>query len=225
MKTKLFVVAFLLVAAAGQVSHAQFGFPKIPTPKFPKIPTPKIPRPKLPKVPKIRLPDPRRWSQIENNRGQVKASIRRGWNSRSAMVVFGQEVDHQRQKGMAEAIAASVVTANPGPAAGYLKVLAIEQKRAFLRNGRREARQVVQRMSTYLLERLFRDALSRRVRTIRIHNAAVQVGIAAYRHWKRIIVDYPQINRGRISWKRYRKTIPLPNTHQPYIRVRLNIRR
>jgi uncharacterized membrane protein len=120
-----------------------------------------------------------------------------------------------------QAVGASVATGNPGPAMTYLEYVVMETKRQLLANANAEMRRMV-----HDLERMLIGALNDSIRSGRpvqfyFHGAEVQVGVATYNHWKKISGNYPKVDRGRISWDHLERTIPLPNTHQPYVRLRV----
>jgi hypothetical protein len=160
----------------------------------------------------------REATTYQTNRGQVKASLYDG-NGARVYVGLGKELDHQEYYLFANAVGASIVAGNPGPAAAYLEYLLVETKRELIRTLGGEGRRFLQDV-----ERDIMVALDRAIRTGQASNfyyrgMRVDVGIATYNHWKKISGHYPKIDRLQISWGYAERVIPLPNTHQPFVRI------
>ncbi len=216
----------LALAASARPARAQFGGIKVPAPRLPSLPSfPNVPLPKPPplpslppvNVPPIRLPDPRSWARVDTNRDSVKADLRRGWD----LVAFSREIDHAKEAEFAAAVAASVASETPVPLKLYAQQLLRELKASLVRDLKHQAHRVLPRLTEQLVLEVVRNAIQGRPTLLHIEGVQVQVGLATYNHWKKVSTDYPRITRGRLTWDRIEKTLPLPNTFQVYVRARL----
>ena len=61
------------------------------------------------------------------------------------------------------------------------------------------------------------------VTTLKVGRMEVQIGIATYSHWKRLSIDLPTLDRSRPATDRTEKKVLLPDTYQPYVRVKANL--
>ncbi len=154
--------------------------------------------------------------RVENNRGQVQASLRNG-----SYIAWGKEIDHVEYQNFAVAVTASVAVGNPGPVQLYLKYMLIQMKQELARNLRGEARQFLRDFEMTIVRALRQIVTTQRPVSFRFGGIDLQVGIASYNHWKNVSGHYPEIYGNRIKWTYAERRIPLPNTHQPYVRFRV----
>lgn len=169
--------------------------------------------------------DPDLLVQPASNREDVRQEIRRHYEQQHSLVVFGEEINHAREQELGIALGASIAAGNPAPVEAKLKQLAIEQQKAFQNNMSAEVQQLGDSLKADLVERGLATFIERNSEDFKIDEFQVRIGIAAYNYWKYIRIDYPQINQGQFSgWGNFEKTIPLPNTYEPYLVVVMPLR-
>jgi hypothetical protein len=192
-------VTLATLASAVGLAHAQF--PKIDPPKWAHIsesnliPLEKIPMPDLGKLPKLDIDLP---PGHKTNKWQIKHNLEAGgW-----WVAYGKEINYDDYADFARSVAASVAADNPAPAMAFLKVLVAESIDVLTTNAGKEFGDRLRSVAERELVKVFYEAMKNgRVQTISIKGAELQLGMATY-------------NRSEAG-------IPLPNTFQPYMRMRL----
>ena len=133
------------------------------------------------------------WS--DDNIDEVRTST----EARGGKVLWGKHFDHEEYVIAAAAIAA-------GQGGGY----AIETAKG---------------IATDFGVQLSQEALSRILQgeALTFGNIEVQGGIATFNHWRRTVQHEPRIRwrgpRSYIEWVPVEHQIPLPNTHQLYLRI------
>lgn len=193
MKATRWAAAGGVVALGAAVAAAQF--PSIPHPQMPHLPEVRLRIPEV-RIPPIHLPPV--LDGHKTNKWEIRHNLEKdGW-----WVAYGKEIGYQEYAEFSGAVATSVATDNPGPAMAYLKGLVVESIRVLAENAGREFGDRLRGVAERELVAVFNDAMRHgRVRTIRIPGAEVQLGMATY-------------NRSESG-------VPLPNTFQPYMRMRL----
>ena len=162
----------------------------------------------------------REMTTFSSNKGQVQASLREnGWQ-----VAFGKEIDFKEYYIFAHAVAASVVSGNPGPVMAYIEYMVTATKAEVMRNLQAEGGRSAAQLEMQLIEALDRAIKTGRMSEFTFQGLDVKAGIATYQNQKKVSGNYPKIDRGSISWDYLEKTFPLPNTHQPYVSYRLRYR-
>jgi hypothetical protein len=191
MKTRFLVVAVLLCVLTNS-ARAQ-----IPMPKMPHLPDVRIPEIK---VPKIEMPDEIAGVPIghKTNKWEIRHNLEKdGW-----WVAYGKEIGYQEYYAFYNAVVASVASENPGPAMAYLQALIEESVRVLAKNAGQRFGTELQQLAQKQLVAAMKDAMvNGRIRTLNITGAQIQLGMATY-------------NRSESG-------VPLPNTFQPYLRMRL----
>ena len=134
----------------------------------------------------------------KTNKWEIRHNLEKdGW-----WVAYGKEVGYQEYYEFYQAVGASVASDNPGPAMAYLEYTIQEGVTVLLRNAGREFGDRLRSVAQRELVRVMNDAIRHgRVETIRLRDLQLQLGMATY-------------NRSESG-------VPLPNTFQPYIRMRL----
>lgn len=166
--------------------------------------------PKVPHLPEVRIPEikipPIKIGGVEVGHKTNKWDIRHNLERDGWWVAYGKEIGYKEYQEFGEAVAASVAAENPAPAMAYLKALVAESVAVLARNAGREFGTKVRDVAERELVSAFYDAVKNgRVRTIKLAGLEVQLGMATY-------------NREETG-------VPLPNTFQPYMRMRLVIDR
>lgn len=170
---------------------------------------------------------------LRSNKDSVQASIR--GRDRLSQVIYGKEFDHLEQKQFATAMAASVVSANPGPVLVYLKTFLAQTKVEVVNNLKQASREVRDKLSREF-DMLVIQALDKAVRQgkaldVSLHGVDVEIGLATYNHWVELKWKEPSLDRVdsgvpgvpgyRLRQKDVERKLPLPNTFQPYLKVRV----
>jgi hypothetical protein len=191
MRVRSLIYAYAVFGALCIPGSSWAQFPSVPD-LIDRLPKP----PKIPSVPDIEGRLPRLGH--ETNRPEVHRSLEEGgW-----WVAYGKDIGGQQYVEFTAAIAASVAAHNPEPAMGYLTAL-IDQSIATLeKNAGKEFGNQLLRLAKQQIVDAISNALSGgRPRTIRLAGIDVQAGVATINHKE--------------------SGIPLPNSFEPYIRVRL----
>lgn len=168
---------------------------------------------------------------LGGNREDVKRDLRSGFG----FVVFAKEVDHFEYIRFGQALGASAATGNPGPVMLYLQQLLAESKQTFMKNLSKlpgEARERALRELEGLLLKSLQQAMNGgRPVQVRFQGVDLVAGIASYNHWVDVRYSWPrlvkvgeqfgiQICTIRFDQQSFR--IPMPNTHQPYVKIKIN---
>ncbi|GAB4541261.1 MAG: hypothetical protein Tsb0014_33020 [Pleurocapsa sp.] len=157
----------------------------------------------------------------DSNRESVRASVSRGnW-----YLVWGETVNEAEYLKLSAAIAASVACECTSPIQGYFD----DYYSRTVAKVKRNAPEVGQRILEDMISQAFDNPGS--IRSYR--GVEVAAGIATYNRWKRVVYDEPYTYKckwkgplGTWTWgvcngmKRKEKNVPLPNWHQPYIKLR-----
>lgn len=172
------------------------------TPSLAQISLPKIPH--LPHVdlhvPEINIP-PIEVPGIPIGHKTNKWEIRHNLEKDGWWVAYGKEIGYTEYYEFSQAISTSITTNNPTPTIAYLEHTIAEGATVLLRNAGREYANKLKKISHHELVHAINDAIQHgRTQTIHIHDLQIQIGIATY-------------NRSETG-------VPLPNTFQPYIRMR-----
>lgn len=143
----------------------------------------------------------------ESNKPEVQARLQEGWEK----VVFGKELDHGEYLKIVAAVAASVAAENPTPLVGY---------------GKEFVQASVDAFASDLTREIIVLALKNPDKVFNSGKWEVMGGFATYEHRRAIGIEVPDrvernglkiTIRKRMEWA----VIDLPNTYQPYIRIRL----
>jgi hypothetical protein len=196
MKSALRITTALasMLALATAISA---GLPKISPPEMPHLPDVTLRVPEV-RIPPIELPD------IPVGHKTNKWEIRHNLEKGGWWVAYGKEIGEEEYVEFATAIAASVASDNPGPAMAYLENLVKESVVVLENNAGREFGDKLKSIAEKELVAVIHDAIKNgKVRTIKLKGLEVQLGVATY-------------NRSESG-------LPLPNTFQPYMRMRLTI--
>ena len=137
----------------------------------------------------------------KTNKWKVRHHLENGW-----IVVYGREIGYEEYSEFGLAVAASVAAENPGPAIAYLRQLARDSVKVMRRRVEerfsKELAELAERELATLVDEFIRTG---RIRTLQLPNVEVQMGVAEY-------------ERSEAGFR-------LPNTYQPYIRMRITNRR
>ncbi len=213
----LIAVVAVVIGCVGETTQAQFGI-SIPKPSFPNINGGSIdPRRQLQRELENARRRVREYQRIDSNRAAVQANISRGW-----YVAWGKHIDHAEYQKFVAALAASVVSANPGPVQLYLHHMLYQMKVEISRSLRGQARQVLVDFEMRVIRALHQAISTGRPVQLWFGGVRVEIGNATYNHWKTVSGNYPHISNWKIVWRHAERTIALPNTHQPYVRFRVN---
>ena len=135
-------------------------------------------------------------ASADDNIGDVRRSV----ESRGGTVYWGKHFDHAEYAKAAAAIAA-------GQGGTYAVDLAKDIGKTF-----------VKEIGLDLLNKLVKGE------TIDLGNVEIQGGIATYNHWRRVVHHEPRIRwqgiKSRVEMCEVVHEIPLPNTHQLYLRIK-----
>ncbi len=177
----------------------------------------------------------RRAGVLGTNKAQVRQSIQGRVNL--TQVIYAKEFDHYEQQQLATAIGASVASGNPGPVLLYLQGFLAQSKLEVTRNltaAKGEARDKLLREFDMLIIKALDKALSGgRPLEVNFGGVDVEVGLATYNHWGVIRWDEPSLeyvssgvpglSMPRIKQTPRERKLPLPNTFQPYLKVRVRV--
>lgn len=160
----------------------------------------------------------------------VRASLQKGW-----WVAYGREIDSVEYAEFTAAVVASVIAENPAPAREYLQYLVEDSIRQLQKNAKETfSSEMIAYARKLLLKALEDVAKGRKPQPIRIRGIDLDVGIATYRSWETVTYSEPRTRKVKVkgpfgtwTWgfetyfETVTKTIPKPNSHQPYIRMRI----
>jgi hypothetical protein len=143
----------------------------------------------------------------DTNRAEVQANIQKGYEK----VVFGKEIDHTTYATTLGALVASVSSGTPAPITAYLNELIAES---------------LGDLAVGMKQEIIREALLHPGKVFGNSKWEISAGFATYEHWKIVKVEVPDRLeiKGlalKVVMKLHTAKIQLPNTHQPYIRLRL----
>lgn len=139
---------------------------------------------------------------IELGHKTNKSDVRRDLEKDGWWVAYGKEVGYEEYYVFVQAIEASVASRNPGPAMAYLQYLIEESVRTLATNVGSEYGARIRAMAQQQIVAAIYDAMKYgRITTLQLEGIDLQLGMATY-------------NRSESG-------VPLPNTFQPYLRVRL----
>lgn len=146
-----------------------------------------------------------------------KSAVQTGIYRQTQYVVWGKELDFREYGLLATALATSVASQNPGPAMQYLNAYVVQTQRTLVRNLRAQGQRLTADVRRILIDALNRSLRTGRLQTVQIQGISMRVGIATYKNWKEASAHVPggSIRNPKMVLKRW--TVPLPNTHQPYI--------
>ena len=156
----------------------------------------------------------------ETNRNQIRSELAAdGWN-----VVYGDLINEADYARFIAAVAAAVVTENPGPIYKFFD----DQLQIQITKIERNAPDIGKEALIDLLIRAF-DSKGRVLRNGRLE---VSADLATYKRWQRVVYDEPRTYTcwykvGPVKTKgictktvQVEKEVPLPNNFQPYFRFR-----
>ncbi len=195
MKYPYLLGVFMGVVLTPNVVIAQLvDLPQISFPQMPHLPELRIPELRIP-LPSIDIPIGHKTDKWE---------IRHNLESNGWWVAYGKELGYQDYYNFVQAVAGSVATENPAPAMAYLQALVAESIAVLSTNAGAEFGNKLRDVAQRELVSVFYDAMKNgRVRTIKLNRLEVQLGMATY--------------------NRQESFVPLPNTFQPYLRMRMTI--
>jgi hypothetical protein len=158
----------------------------------------------------------RELTRIETNRQEIQNSLSNGW-----YVAPGKEIDHIEYLNFSTAVSSSVALNNPGPVQLYLNYMLAQMKAELSKSLQGEARQFLRDIEMNIIRSLQQSLTTGRPVNVTFGGVDVQIGIATYNHRKKISGNYPELHGTSIKWRSAERFIPLPNTHQPYVRFRV----
>lgn len=198
-RIRLNTVLVASLAIIGSAATAGAQLPRISPPTMPHLPELRMRVPEI-RIPQIELPNVPIGHKT--NKWEIRHNLEKGgW-----WVAYGKEVGYEEYYEFYQAVAASVATDNPGPAIAYLTALLAESAEVLVRNAGKEFGGRVQDLAKQEIVAAMHDAIKNgKVKTLQLRGIEFQIGMATY-------------NRSESS-------VPLPNTFQPYMRMRLTIDR
>jgi hypothetical protein len=167
--------------------------------------------------------------------GSNKQEIQRQMNRGLSLVLPGKELDHIEEMNLLAALAESIATANPGPALVYLQQFIVETKQAVLQNIQRLPQQAQQKIQREF-EMLFIKAIDKAIREgrpieLRLDGVSLTLNLATYNYWLDVRYQWPELRQVdrvlgvpvyNIQMENRTAKIPLPNTFQPYVQLKVN---
>lgn len=188
---------FVLLATSLAAAPAAGQLPDIPLPQMPHLPEPKLRIPEV-NIPPVELPN------IPIGHKTNKWEIRHNLEKGGWWVAYGKEIGYQEYYEFYQAVGASVASGNPGPVIAFLGALLAESAEVLVQNAGKEFKGKVQELAKKEIVAAMQDAIQNgKVRTLRLRKVEFQIGMATY-------------NRSESG-------APLPNTFQPYMRMRLTL--
>jgi hypothetical protein len=165
-----------------------------------------------------------------------KWEVRKNLEAGGWRVAYGKELSHQEYLKLAAAIAAAAATQNPAPVTWYLEELFTESVHQMASSASRQFSGVLAGLDKRLIVQALHETMQGRApRSINFDGIEVQIGLATYRRAEVVTYREPRTERTKISlpfggWTwgvrvytaQVKRQISTPNTHQPYIRVRIN---
>jgi len=151
------------------------------------------------------------WEAMENlvpmiARADLQADVKKGWDA----TVFGEELDHGEYVRIAGALASSVPAGAPAPVVAYLTAFTEE---------------LLRKLTTDLKREFILEALRNPGEVFSNGRWEVSGGFATYEHWQVVKTEVPdrvELTGIKVAIRTRTEAakIQLPNTYQPYIRLR-----
>lgn len=175
---------------------------------------------------RIAIEQLRKYGRMSTNQRGVQKTI----NDRFFVVVWSKEFDQVEEVRFAQALGASVATANPAPAIQYVTQFAAESKRTVVENLRKApdaVRTKLEREFEQLLVKGLDAAINgKRPAMVKVKAVDIVINVATYNHEFVVeLVDPRLVKTGEVlgvpvyTIEAESRTIriPMPNTFQPYV--------